>query len=191
MIERLRNGVMLGCLIGLLLWPTSGFSDDLLYSAGLPTDGKAPVARYYEGNLSGLHHYLADLAAMNPQAAASLHPAWEDLQLREDQAVAAGALQGGFGGALLIGSISFLREKVSNGSGGVQYQMSGSAAVLGVVFVAAAFAVYDILAPSRADILSFINLHNETLPANPLQYRLGPNLPVGDTPQPTGLVVPF
>jgi hypothetical protein len=180
--------LILGMGLGLLA-PVAA-AEDLLYSAGIPSDGKAPVARYYEGNLSGLRNYLIDLRAMNPQAAAALRPAWEELQDREDRAVVAGALQAGFGGTLLLGSFSFLREKVSDNSGGTTYQMSGSAAVLGVLFVATAFIVYDILAPSRADILSFINLHNETLPANPLHYRLDPTVAGGDT-QPAGLVVPF
>src|SRR4051812_3321091 len=82
----------------------AALAGDLLYS---PSLGGSNVARYYSGDLSGLHAYWADLRVRDPKTALALLPAWELLQQKEDRAVTAATMQGLAGGFLFVGSFSF------------------------------------------------------------------------------------
>jgi hypothetical protein len=146
--------------------------------------GAGDVERYYEATPAGLHAYVADLKAMDPKAARLLEPALHWIEEKQASAVRGASIQAFFGATLLFSSFTALRDSRDRG-------MNTPAAVLGVGFMAAALIVYDLLSPSRADLLDFVNTHNAYLPAQPLHYRLDNSVPYAPAAQSAGVTIPF
>lgn len=171
-------GIVLSMVMALVLSPVAARADspapeEAEEDAVEAAEAELDAPQYFEANLAGIRKYMAYLGENNLQKHDQLFPAYRRLQRKENEAILGSSFLG-FGGTMLaISGVSFLSVRRTDASGSVHREANGSVVGIGLGMIAAAFLFYDLVSPSRADIVDFVNQHNVVNGARPIRYESG------------------
>lgn len=109
--------------------------------------------QYYEVSYIGIRNFMTDRSVYDPDIHKEIYPAFQRLKDKRTAALSVLIAGGSIGTIISLSSVS----RVSNSSG---IDSGFNTFITGISLVGVSGIVYAIIAPNRADYLSFISQHN-------------------------------